>query len=227
MSKPCQLRVLSSGKYCCEVDQFEVYDDCIGQLKFANLSEVIIEYEVTEDNWIPAEVPIISGSGCESLYKAGTYRFNLDCEAIDGTVAPEEGAASLCYDNRKIEDYAQELLACFQELKALIVAGDDAAALAEIISQLEALCKKMLEVLTGLEVLPELCTKLEKAIEELQNLCTKIEEGFAAMLECFEEMKESLEAIESELEEQTELLEEIRDLLTCPPATARGVLTSW
>lgn len=227
MSKPCQLRVLSSGKYCCEVDQFEVYENCIGQLKFANLPEVTLEYEITPDTWIPANPASISGSDCVALYKAGTYRFGIDCEALNGTQAPEEGALSLCYQCCRIEDYGQELLVCFQELKGLIVAGNDATALAEIISNLESLCKKLLEMLTALEVLPALCEKLEKVLESLENLCTKIEEGFEAMLECFEEMKELLDSIESELSDQTELLEEIRDLLTCPPATARGVITTW
>ena len=192
MSKPCQLRVLSSGKYCCEVDQFEVYDNCIGQLKFANLPEVLIEYEITPDTWIPANPASIAGSGCESLYKAGTYRFNLDCEALNGTVAPEEAPMSLCYECCRIEDYGQELLACFQDLKALIVASDDATALAEIIANLEALCTKLLDMLTALEVLPALCEKLEAVIESLDSLCDKIEEGFADMLECLEDIKASL-----------------------------------
>jgi len=231
MSKPCQIRVLSSGKYCCEADQMYVDDNCIGSLKFANLPEVAVEYEITPDVWVPAEVPTISGTGMEALCTPGLYRFVIDCEVLNGTVAPEEDAISFCYECCPIEEYGALMFACLKEIKALLVASDDTMAIMQIISQLQEICTKLLSLISTLEDVAEslttLTTQLETVLTALENLCTKIEDGFEAMLECFEDMKETLVSIESESVQTNENLEQIIKLLTCPPATAEGLKTSW
>ena len=201
MAKPCQIRVLSNGKYCCEVGQLEVYSNCIGKLTYANLPLVTIEYEVTEDNWIPAEVPTIVGAGCTSLLKAGTYRFDIDCEALNGTDALEEGAISFCYECCKL-DADEYLIACLAEIKALLAGGSagDATALATIIAELQALCKKLLTLIENIGDLSEVCDKLEALIEALGTLCDKIEEGFESMEAILTEVSESLETVIEGLE---------------------------
>ena len=192
MSKPCQLRVLESGKYCCQVDQFEVYDNCLGQLKFANLPEVAIEYEITPDTWIPATPATISGAGCVDLLKPGTYRFDIDCEALDGTVAPEEAPMSLCYECCRIEDWGPILSAQLEALCEKLLASDDTAANVEIINELQAICDKLLDLITNIGDLSAVAESLQTLIDQLTALCDKIEEGFDNMLECLEEIKVSL-----------------------------------
>ena len=233
MACKCQIRVTSGGKYCCDLHGLYVRSNCIGQIKFSNLPEVLIEYEITPDNWIPAETPMIAGDGCVSLFKPGQYRFTYDCSGINNTVAPEEDAIGLCYECCKVDDYSQMLLSCFIELKAQLVASDDTAALAEIIEALESICAKLLDLINNIGDLSELCDKLEKMIESLAELCGKIEEGFDQMLEALESVKESLstlcEKIEKLIEinaQQAETLEEIKELLTCPPQTPQGVVTT-
>lgn len=168
MSKKCQIRVTASGKYCCEVHDLTVPAGQVGSIKYANLPSIPIFLEVTKDNWIPADPPFIEGSGTLDLLVPGDYRFEYDCSGIDCTEAPEEGAIGLCYDACPVE-YDEQVLKCFRELKAtlasdgeetqavldamlaclaelklLTIANNDAAALAELIAQMQAVCDKLL-----------------------------------------------------------------------------------
>ena len=233
MSSKCQIRVTKAGKYCCNLHGLYVRNNCIGQIKFSNLPEVLIEYEITPDNWIPAETPLISGDGCVSLFKAGQYRFNYDCAQIDNTVAPEEGAIGLCYECCKVDDYSQLLLSCFIELKGQLAAANDSVVTAEVLDALESICAKLLDLINNIGDLSELCDKLEAMIESLGELCDKIEAGFADMLESLESVKESLKTLCEKIEklieinaQQAETLEEIKELLTCTPQTPQGVVTT-
>lgn len=192
MSNVCQIRVGSSGDYCCAVNDLRVRANCIGSIKFSNLPETLIEYETTPGNWAPANPASISGTGAETLFTAGTYRFSIDCEALDGEVAPELDPIGLCYECCKVDDYSQRMLACLIDLKALLAASDDTSAIAEIVANLEAICDKLLDLIGNIGDLSELCTKLETLIESLETVCTKIEEGFASMLECLEQVKADL-----------------------------------
>ncbi len=88
------------------------------------------------------------------------------------------------------------ILECLAELKLLSAANNDAVALAQIISQMEALVKSS-----------------NDQIDSLKGLCDKL-----------------LKQIEQDAQsgaEKLDALKNIKDLLTCPPATSRGVLTTW
>lgn len=215
MSNTCQLRVLSTGKYCCAVQQLQVYENCLGSVKFANLPETTIEYEIVDDEWVPAEVASISGTGSVELYKPGTYRFGIDCDAIDGTVAPEDGAMSMCYECCPIEDYAQLLFLCMLDLKALLVASDNTTSTMVIIEQLEQICTKLLDLIANIGDLSELCDKLESVLTNLQELCAKIEEGNDQQLECLEQIKLNQEI---QIKQNEILIEKMCQILGDPDA---------
>lgn len=104
----------------------------------------------------------------------------------------------------------EAVLACLAELKLLTAANNDAVALAEILTSLQAVCDKLLAQAEQNDVviaaLESLCEKLLATNDSLEALCEKVEEGNADQLDC---------------------LEQIKELLTCPPATLSGVLTTW
>lgn len=123
MANICQIRVLSSGKYCCESKHLTVRPCCVGEVSFTNLPLTTIEVETTPDNWTAADPATIEGDGCVKLYKSGTYRFGVDCEALNGTLAPEEGAIGLCYDTvcySKSEYLDLLLLECVEDIKECV-----------------------------------------------------------------------------------------------------------
>lgn len=93
-------------------------------------------------------------------------------------------------------DHHEAILACLAELKLLTAANNDALALAEILTSLQAVCDKLLEqadqnaeIITALEAL---CEKILATNESLALLCEKIEAGQADELACLEDIKLAL-----------------------------------
>ena len=230
MARLCQIRVTASGLYCCDVGHLKIRPDCIGVISYANLPETTLEYEVTPGVWAPADPIVLSGTGTETLIKPGEYRFGIDCEALRGTEAPEDPAEQIgfCYDDCKVDDWGPILSAQLESLCDKLVAGNDPAAMAEVIAQLELLCAKLLEQTTqNAEILAELsaiCDKLLQSNESLQALCDKLEAGFADMLTALAELKQ---CNTEENQALLECLEDIKELLICEPEADLGVLASF
>jgi hypothetical protein len=191
VSKPCQIRVTSDGKYCCDVNHLTVRDGCIGAISYANLPLTLIELEVTEGTWIPASVESIEGSGQDMLLAPGEYRFVIDCSAYDGQTAPEEGAVALCYECCKVDDYGSILSAQLAELCLKLETNNDAAEISVLLELIQA-CLDQIKLLVAannnITILTEIETQLlavcDKLLEngetqgnilvELQALCEKI-----------------------------------------------------
>jgi hypothetical protein len=226
----CEIRVTNSGVYCCDIKNIMVRQGCIYTIKSANFPVTPVLMQVG-DEWVPTAITVGGDDTCVNIFKPGMYMLDFDCTTIQNTVAPEEGAMSLCFECVCPEDYGEILSMQLAELCEKIVAGDDTMAIMQIISQLQEICTKLLALISNLENVSEslttLTSQLEAVLTALENLCTKIEDGFEAMLECFDEMKETLSSIESESVQTNENLQEIIELLTCTPATAKGVITSW
>ena len=146
------------------------------------------------------------------LFTDGTYLLKgVDCEKLDGTVAPDDGTAIIvtcCQMDSKgglseyvamgIDDICQKLLA--------IAEGSDNT---ELVAEIQALCAKILagNALTASMVaeLQALCQKLEASLEadaalvaEVQALCSKLETLIAVQenaLTCLEQIKANTAAI--------------------------------
>ncbi len=146
MASICQIRVLSSGKYCCQPQHLTVRPCCVGEVSFTNLPPTTVEVETTPDNWTAADPASIEGDGCVKLYKPGTYRFGVDCEALNGTLAPEEGAIGLCYDTTCYTKAEYLDLLNLQTLECLKESVQDLNLeidLSDIVTAIDALCDKV------------------------------------------------------------------------------------
>lgn len=218
----CLISVTRSGKYCCieapqTGDELRHIDLNEGALVFkqANLPETVLLCKVDKE-WVDSGITVGGDSPCTVVCKPGAYKLDIACSDYNGMEAPDTDPVELCFEVDKnfdklayfMEQASQStateaILDCLAELKLLTAANNDAVALATIISQLQELCEKLL---SQAEQTQAICDKLEAVIDQLNSLCEKIAQGNEDQLTC---------------------LEEIKQLLTCPPATARGVLTTW
>lgn len=95
------------------------------------------------------------------------------------------------------------ILACLAELKILTAANNDATALAMLVSQMEEICEKLLSS----------NTLSEQTNAELMALCQK--------------MLDQITQDQANSDRDFACFEDIKNLLTCPPQSPLGVLTSW
>ena len=195
----CEIYVNDDGIYCCNIDGFRVKPGCFMQIKSANLPPTPILMEVDTGTYVPSG--IVTADPCTTIFKPGDYALDFDCATIHGTVAPLEGAISLCFECLCPKDASSILsmqldalleatstattdpavLDCLAELKLLVAANNDATALATLIADLQAVCDKLLaNGDTQVDILGS-----------LQALCDKFEESNAAILECLEALKEN------------------------------------
>lgn len=199
MSKPCQIRVTSDGKYCCDVNHLTVRDGCIGAISFANLPLTLIELEVTPDTWIPASIESIEGSGQEMLMAPGEYRFLIDCSAYDGLPAPDVDPVALCYECCKVDDYGSILT---KQLAEICEKLENPVAIETSFAQVG--CIKEDGIQTGVVMA---CKKAD-----FEGTVTGFE------LWAFIPGQEPIQGYSGPWEVCNDV---------CPPATARGVITSW
>lgn len=220
----CLISVAKSGKYCClearnSEDELRHIDLNYGAIifKHANLPETVLLCQV-DNEWVDSGITVGGDAPCTVVCKPGCYKLDISCADYAGIMAPEDAPVELCYEVDKSFDKlahfmsqateadtaaTDAILDCLAELKLLTAANNDAVALAEIISQLQALCEKLLEQADQTQAI---CDKLEQALEQLTALCEKIETGNEEQLTC---------------------LQDIKKLLTCEPESDLGVLSSF
>ena len=142
--------------------------------------------------------------------------------AVAGTAAADQ-LEKIC-ELVELETVNNEaVLECLAELKLLTAANNDALALAEILTSLQAVCDKLLaqadqndDVIGALQ---DLCDKILSTNGSLEALCEKIEEGNAEQLACLKDIKSELAAIIAELAlvcTKLNGIQETLDSVICP-----------
>jgi DNA repair exonuclease SbcCD ATPase subunit len=204
MSKGCQIQVIN-GAYVCDVGQLIVYSGYIGQVRYHNLPLTTLEKNVAEETWMSASPAEIEGDGLLHLTAPGTYRFNIDCDAIKATAVPadEEEYIVLCYEGIKVSDWGQlisqqlealcekieepkAIMECLAELKLLTAANNNLVALAGLMDQLKELCDKLLKQAEQNDGIIE---SLENLASELIELCEKVASGNEELVSCLQDLK--------------------------------------
>jgi hypothetical protein len=163
----CSLYVDANGRYCCVEKVFRITEHPY-TVVLANTGPVDLLVFPTGDTDEVATVHSTLAEGSTTILDAGTYKLDLDCDALDGTDAPADVELQMaaCCEPFEVDLAQAATLAKLCEMVELLGMSQDATALAEIISQLSALCDKLLAI-----------TAADAA-------------SSAAMLACLEDLKE-------------------------------------
>ena len=193
----CQLYVDGNGKYCCNHKVVKV-DDCAYTLTVRGGPYTILKYPTGNTKDGTVVYDETPADGTITIAEPGRYTVELDCDALHGSPAPDPLIAQVvCWEEN-----------CINGLLEL-----------QILEVFETLCKK---VVAGDDAVANAAI-----IAELQSLCTKLNNQLtadavtdAAILACLATLKDQGATAAT-------CFDEIKELLKCPPAAARGVITTW
>ena len=200
ISTPMSLPSSGGGTSAVEMEFMEAVVACLAELKLLTVAN--------NDATALAEIIGQLSALCDKLLLQGEQNEAI-CKKLETML---DQLAKLC---EKIENGNEDILACLEDIKTAL---DDAiVALESIKESAEAICKK-LEIAN--EALDAICEKLDKANESLSQICDKLEKLLSITEEFSQNNSEENAA-------NLECLKDIKELLTCPVVTAKGVLTSW
>lgn len=185
-SKSCPLYVDGNGKYCCTAQRIRVSDDECLQITLVNAGPIDLLHFPTGDTDDASVVAATLVEGLNTVFTCGVFKLDFDCEALDGTEAPE--------------DPAEQMLICYKAIDKGEGGAVNAGINTNILTAVQALCGKVeitngeladlcAKILAGnlttvelLTAVQALCDKLEAdatvqtdILGELQNLCKKLE----------------------------------------------------
>ena len=196
----CSLYVDGNGRYCCRDKVFRVGDNAY-TVTLANTGPVDLMVFPTGDT---DEVSVLHSTlqeGSTTITDAGTYMLDLDCEALDGTVAPdvvEMQMSACCHPVTHTDVFEVALLSKVCEL--LDNSQSDTGTLTDILTEIQALCTKIAATNSQLS---GICDKLLDTIAGIQAL----NENSAAQIE-------ALQALCDKLENNADALQAIKDCIT-------------
>jgi len=211
----CAIFVDGNGRYCCQPKVMRV-NSCAWCIINANGGDIpILVFPTGNVNDEPIDSGLVAAEGLTVLDKTGVFKLDIDCDALDGTDAPAEGAITVCCEENLAQTFDSKMLqklcdiadgqtgsteansdiligiqACLDQMKLLVAANNDATILAEISTQILAACDKM--IANG---------------ESLQKICDKLEQGFVDMLECLKALKEKPDGVRTACFKQEKVAE--------------------